>query len=69
MAPRSGRAVLRGVSARVMNYLCFANSKVLFRQLRMVPATHAPVANLRACVAHRICVTRALCESARARSR
>jgi len=33
-----------GAILRVMNYLCYVNSKVLFRQLRMMPAAHAPIA-------------------------
>jgi len=33
-----------GAVLRVMNYLCFVNSKVLFRQLRSTPGAAAPVA-------------------------
>jgi len=33
-----------GAILRVMNYLCFVNSKVLFRQLRNMPTGRAPVA-------------------------
>ena len=33
-----------GAILRVMNYMCFVNSKVLFRQLRMLPNSPSPVA-------------------------
>lgn len=33
-----------GAQLRVMNYLCFVNSKVLFRQTRMLPSAPTPVA-------------------------